>query len=800
MFSKGRDVSHMFPAVVKNVVCEDLEVKKLVYIFLEHYAEKEQDAALLSVGTFQKTLSDSNQLIRAMALRVLSSIRVPIISQVVAAAIKTCCSDPSPYVRKAAAHAIPKLYSVAPDTKEELEEMVATLLNDSSTLVLGSAVHAFNVVCPTAYDLIHPQYAKLCTLLVDCDEWGQTIILNMLVRYIRTQFLNPNGAVTEEDAEDESVWGASGLAQDLDSFYAEDVTTTKSGETKEYYMHADHRMILRGAQSLLQSRNSAVVMSVAMLFFHSAPRSEVGIAGKALVRLVRSSREVQFVVLSNIASMASKRPSMFVAHLKEFFVKRDDAAFIRKLKLEIITQLASEGNISVILHELKQYVRSGEVAFVTESIQAVGRCAMRVPEVTESCLEGLISLLHSKSDLVVAESVVVIKKLLQLRATTASGGDNDDDNDTGDAGMLSGPAMTIESGALDDVIKHLIYLLDKIEIGSARACIVWAIGEYCSRVPQYAPDVERKLAKSFANEDETTKLQILNMAAKLYLSNRKQTAKLFEYILTLGKYDLNYDVRDRVRLMQGLLAKRDAPVFSAAAARIFHAPKPAPRVISPYAARAAFVVGSLSHIVGHSTPSYLPLQDWTEEEPDHELRTPATPLQTPSARGFGPGGFGGFGPDDYANAHGVAAPGMGGPPGPAGGAYPPAGGPDLGGFGDMSLDAFYNDDDEYSYYDDGPVQGQPGAGPSAPVPGSNYGFYGAGAGDDDGYYEYYDDDVVGAGPVAANVGGKPSRTQTLIPGFGGPAAAPAPIGGAPPMGGGDDEYYEYYEDDAGNLL
>merc|ERR1711991_1228169 len=135
----------------------------------------------------------------------------------------------------------------------------------------------------------------------------------------------------------------------------------------------------------------------------------------------------------------------------------------------------------------------------------------------------------------------------------------------------------------------------------------------------------------------------------------------------------------------------------------------------------------------------------------------------------------------------------------------------LGGFGDMSLDAFYNDDDEYSYYDDGPVQGQPGAGPSAPVPGSNYGFYGAGAGDDDGYYEYYDDDMDGAaagpGPVAANVGGKPSLTQTLIPGFGGPAAAPisgAPIGGAPiggaPMGGGDDEYYEYYEDDAGNLL
>lgn len=47
MYSKGRDVSHMFPDVVKNVVCDSLEVKKLVYIYLEHYAEQEPDLALV---------------------------------------------------------------------------------------------------------------------------------------------------------------------------------------------------------------------------------------------------------------------------------------------------------------------------------------------------------------------------------------------------------------------------------------------------------------------------------------------------------------------------------------------------------------------------------------------------------------------------------------------------------------------------------------------------------------------------------------------------------------------------------
>ena len=44
--------------------------------------------ALLSISTFQKALKDPNQLIRASALRVLSSIRVSIIAPIMMVAIK----------------------------------------------------------------------------------------------------------------------------------------------------------------------------------------------------------------------------------------------------------------------------------------------------------------------------------------------------------------------------------------------------------------------------------------------------------------------------------------------------------------------------------------------------------------------------------------------------------------------------------------------------------------------------------------------------------------------------------------
>lgn len=75
--------------------------------------------------------------------------------------------------------------------KDELKNVIEKLLSDTNTMVLGAAVFAFNEVCPNNWELIHPNYRKLCKYLVDCDEWGQIVIITMLLRYARTQFLSP---------------------------------------------------------------------------------------------------------------------------------------------------------------------------------------------------------------------------------------------------------------------------------------------------------------------------------------------------------------------------------------------------------------------------------------------------------------------------------------------------------------------------------------------------------------------------------------------------------------------------------
>jgi AP-3 complex subunit beta len=79
-----------------------------------------------------------------------------------------------------------------PDQKEPLLEVLEQLLGDSSTVVIGSAVAVFNEICPERFEVIHPNYRKLCNTVADVDEWGQVSILEMLTRYARTQFLDPD--------------------------------------------------------------------------------------------------------------------------------------------------------------------------------------------------------------------------------------------------------------------------------------------------------------------------------------------------------------------------------------------------------------------------------------------------------------------------------------------------------------------------------------------------------------------------------------------------------------------------------
>ena len=197
------------------------------------------------------------------------------------------------------------------------------------------------------------------------------------------------------------------------------------------------------------------------------------------------------------------------------------------MKLDVLTALCSGDTVAMILHEFGRYVKDDDKDFVKACIQAIVTIANAHPDIADRCLRGLMALVGTSADAVVAEAVIAIRQLLQQHPQH------------------------------DSIIVRLGRKLGTTASPSARAAIVWIIGEFQQkpRVAAMAPDALRQLAKGFKAEAAEVKVQILNLACKTALlqPDSKPVQLLLKYVLELARYDIDYDLRDRARLLRHLM-------------------------------------------------------------------------------------------------------------------------------------------------------------------------------------------------------------------------------------------------------
>jgi AP-3 complex subunit beta len=134
------------------------------------------------------------------------------------------------------------------------------------------------------------------------------------------------------------------------------------------------------------------------------------------------------------------------------------------------------------------------------------------------------------------------------------------------------------------IIAKLAQRIEQFHHPQAKACVIWLVGQYAPEEPvaaspisgiaSWAPDVLRRTTKTFITEVCPTvniqfhghcidgayqpvivKLQVLTLAAKLVtLAPTNQTLVLItRFVLSMSRYDADYDVRDRARSLLGLL-------------------------------------------------------------------------------------------------------------------------------------------------------------------------------------------------------------------------------------------------------
>jgi AP-3 complex subunit beta len=635
-----------FPAVLKTLSHPYPSTRPLVYNYLLHHAEADPDTTLLSINTIQKSLSDSNPRVRAMALKTMAGIRVPMISQLVSLAIKKGASDLSPIVRKAAALACVKCVTLDANTRPQVEEYLAKLLADQQYYVAGAAVQAFMEICPEKLDMIHPVYRKLCKMVVDMDEWGQLAILRLMATYARKSFPKRTKRVKR----------AATREQKTQDFY-EDLEP-KEEQEQDFedveVLDPDLELLLKSVQPLLQSRNSAVIVSVARLYLYLSPTEHLPNAIGPLIALLRSPKDVQQVALYNIVQVCLVTPMHFLPYVRHFLTRTSEAPQSWRLKLEVLTLLfpyCEKSMQDLILAELEHFSKGHNADLVRESVRAIGRCSQASDAKTSRrCLSLLLKQIHSADSVLVGEAMEVVRHMIQRSP--------DEHRKT---------------------VVRLAKNLDSLTSPAARASIIWLVGEFAGAEPEknIAADVLRILVRNYADETDEVRAQIVLLAAKVYLhdlnaKNAKTQALdalksrteeklenqvlsppldeggfaehrseeedslahiqpqedtitlLYQHTMLLARYTPSYDLRDRARVYRALLS---LPTSTELASLLLLAPKPVPQAPSPSESHKGYTLGSASLVVGNAAGvnglrGYEAIPDWVAEgdEPNSKLR------------------------------------------------------------------------------------------------------------------------------------------------------------------------------------
>ncbi|CAD7087363.1 unnamed protein product [Hermetia illucens] len=480
----GKDVSALFPDVVNCMQTDNLELKKLVYLYLMNYAKSQPDMAIMAVNTFVKDCEDSNPLIRALAVRTMGCIRVDKITEYLCEPLRKCLKDEDPYVRKTAAVCVAKLYDISSSMVEDqgFLDQLKDLLSDSNPMVVANAVAALseiNEASQSGHPLVEMNSVtinKLLTALNECTEWGQVFILDSLANY------SP-----KDEREAQSI--------------CERITPRLA--------HANAAVVLSAVKVLMKLLEMLSSDSdfCATLTKKLAP---------PLVTLLSSEPEVQYVALRNINLIVQKRPDILKHEMKVFFVKYNDPIYVKLEKLDIMIRLANQSNIAQVLSELKEYATEVDVDFVRKAVRAIGRCAIKVEPSAERCVSTLLDLIQTKVNYVVQEAIVVIKDIFRKYPNK-----------------------------YESIISTLCENLDTLDEPEARASMVWIIGEYAERIDN-ADELLDSFLEGFQDENAQVQLQLLTAVVKLFLKRPADTQELVQHVLSLATQDSdNPDLRDR---------------------------------------------------------------------------------------------------------------------------------------------------------------------------------------------------------------------------------------------------------------
>ncbi|KAJ7774674.1 adaptin N terminal region-domain-containing protein [Mycena maculata] len=488
----GNDMSPLFTDVVQCLGTPLLEIKKMVYLFLVSYGRSKPDQIHLVIPNFLQDCNDRNPLIRALAIRTMSYIPIPVVTDALNENLRHCLKDRDPYVRKTAAICVAKLYAADPRRAEKggFVEQLRDLMLDSNATVVANAVAALSEIGDrqdgVIFKLNLATANKLLAALGESSEWGQIYILDSLLRYV------------PEKHNDAEVMAERIIVQ---------------------LQHANSAVVLTTIKALLYLMN---YMENRRLIDYICKKM-----GPPLVTLLSSGPEVQYVALRNILLIIQRRPAVLKNDVKVFFCKYNDPIYVKLAKLEIMYRLARAENANEVLAELQEYASEVDIDFVRKAVRSIGRLAIKVEDASDACIQALLGLIETKVSYVVQEAVIVIKDIFRRYP-----------------------------GKYEGVIPTLCENLDALDEPEAKAAMVWILGQFANRIDNADELLDDLLYTFLDESVEVQlALLTAAVKLFIYKSKSDKAKELVYKVLKWATEDVdNPDLRDRGFMYWRLLA------------------------------------------------------------------------------------------------------------------------------------------------------------------------------------------------------------------------------------------------------
>ncbi|GIL46366.1 hypothetical protein Vafri_3358 [Volvox africanus] len=371
----GMDMSALFPMMTScaNLSADDIALKKMLYLYLTHYASQTPDLALLTINQLQKDCADHDPMTRGLALRSLCSLRVANFLEYVVTPIVTGLADRHSYVRRTAVMGVLKVHHIDPVAVAQhgmIERVKRLLASDTDVQVIANCLSVLMQLEPPDRLAEKALVYSLLNRIKEFSDWGQCQVLELVTHY------------------------------------------TPTAEAEVYDM-------LNALEDRMGHVNSAVVMATIKVFLHltinmTATHQQVleRIREPLKTLISRDDAPTAYAALSHVLLLAQRAPMIFENDAVAFFCRTHDPWFVKKLKLEILAAIASTANVYDIVTELTEYARDISPTMAREAVRAVGRIALAVPD-SGGIVERLVMFLDGGSEHLVAEALVQLKDVLR---------------------------------------------------------------------------------------------------------------------------------------------------------------------------------------------------------------------------------------------------------------------------------------------------------------------------------------------------------------------------------------------------